>query len=268
VEEDGTWVVSLRRIAMCKGSSVTASYATSSQPADALPRSWQRLVALSGIAFAVLLCLAWFLNGAATPHYNAPDHAWTTWASNTEMKGRYAAFFALLAGLVYLPFAATIRGLLGTAEDNDNGSVRLAQVAYAGGLIGVTSFTIATVTFSGASAEGAQANPVVSRAIATGAVGPFLVAPMGFAALLAAGGLVVLRTRVLAPWTGVIALLGALSFAVTFFTTLDGTADGSIFGYGFFPGIVALVTWSIATSIARYRMLPAANLSESSKAHP
>lgn len=69
---------------------------------------------------------------------------------NTEMKGRFAAFFALLAGHVFLPFAATIRDVLGKAEGKDDGSPRLAQVAYAGGLIGVTSFAVATVTFSGA----------------------------------------------------------------------------------------------------------------------
>ena len=72
--------------------------------------------ALSGFAFTVFLALAWFLNGAETPHYLAPDHDWTTWANNTEMKGRFAAFFALLAGLTFLPFAATVRALLGGGE--------------------------------------------------------------------------------------------------------------------------------------------------------
>ena len=76
---------------------------------------------------------------------------------------------------------------------------------------------------------------------------------MGFAALLGAGGLVALRTGVLPRWTAVVALVGAVSFVITFLTTLHGTADGSVFGYGFFPGIVALVTWSVATSITSYR---------------
>jgi hypothetical protein len=246
---------------------VTDPHRPSRQPAQALPTSRQRLLAVSGIAFAVLLCIAWFSNGAETPHYTAPDHDWTTWANNTEMKGRFAAFFALLAGLVFVPFAATIRDMLATAERTDHGGVRLSQVAYAGGLIGVTSFVIATVTFSGASAEGAQANPVVSRAIATGDVGPFLVAPMGFAAFLTAGGLVALRSGVLPRWTAVVALIGAVSFTITFLTTLDGSADGSVFGYGFFPGVVALVTWSIATSIARYRAVhPAADGSTATEA--
>lgn len=216
--------------------------------------SWRRLAVLSGFAFTVSLILAWFLNGAETPKYLAPDHDWTTWAHNTEMKGRFAAFFALLAGLTFVPFSATIRTLLENAEGGAAGSARLAQISYAGGLIGMTSLAIATVSFSGASAEGAHASPEVSRAIATGAVGPFLVAPMGFAAFLGAGGLIALRTRVLPRWTAIVALIGAVSFMITFLTTLDGTADGSIFGYGFFPGIVALITWSIATSIAAYRL--------------
>jgi hypothetical protein len=76
---------------------------------------------------------------------------------------------------------------------------------------------------------------------------------MGFAAFLLAGGVVTLRTGVFARWIGVLALVGAVSFLVTFLTILDGTTDGSPFGYGFFPGVVALVAWTIATSIARYR---------------
>src|SRR5690348_12208594 len=119
-------------------------HAPSGQPAHQLPSSGQRLVALSGIAFAAFLLVAWFSNGAETPHYTASDHDWMTWAHNTEMKGRVAAFFALLAGLVFVPFAGTIREVLGSAEGKDNRSPRLAQIAYAGGLIGVTSFTIAT----------------------------------------------------------------------------------------------------------------------------
>ena len=92
---------------------------------------------------------------------------------------------------------------------------------------------------------------------------------MGFAGLLAAGGLVTLRSGVLARWTGVVALIGALSFSITFLTTLDGTADGSVFGYGFFPGVVALVTWSVATSITRYRALrPADDVLAAIEAHP
>jgi uncharacterized membrane protein len=76
---------------------------------------------------------------------------------------------------------------------------------------------------------------------------------MGFAAFLMAGGLVTIRTGVFARWTGVVALIGAVSFLVAFAAVLSGLGEDSLFGFGFFPGVLALVIWSIATSIATYR---------------
>jgi hypothetical protein len=51
------------------------------------------------------------------------------------------------------------------------------------------------------------------------------------------------------------ALLGALAFFITFFTLVDGPTEDSVFGYGFFVGFLALAIWSIATSIATYRVV-------------
>ena len=56
-----------------------------------------------------------------------------------------------------------------------------------------------------------------------------------------AAGLLTLRTGVFARWTGIVALIGAVCFLITFLTVIDGTTDGSPFGYGFFPGILSLV---------------------------
>jgi hypothetical protein len=106
-----------------------------------------------------------------------------------------------------------------------------------------------------AGSEAADADPVVSRAVTTASAGPFLVSAMGFSALLMAAGLLTLRTGVLARWTGFVALIGAVAFLITFAALLTGTGETSVFGYGFFPGILALVIWSIATSIAGYRAL-------------
>jgi len=76
---------------------------------------------------------------------------------------------------------------------------------------------------------------------------------MGFAAFLMAGGLVTIRTGVFARWTGIVALIGAASFLVAFAAVLSGLGEDSLFGFGFFPGVLALVIWSVATSIATYR---------------
>ena len=221
---------------------------------DALPPRW---LALSGAAFALLFVVGWFTNGGLTPHYDEPNQAWTNWARDNQWNSRISAFLMLLAGFVFLYFMGTIRSALGGAESPVRGSAQLARAAFAGAVTGMAGMAIASVMLSAASTNGGDVDPVVSKAVATAAGGPFLVAAMGFAAFLMATGLLTLRTGAFARWTGIVALIGAVSFLVTFLTVLDGTTDGSPFGYGFFPGVVALVIWTIATSIARYRAVAA-----------
>lgn len=226
------------------------------QSPDTLPTSWQRLLALSGVVFAVLFLVGWFASGGDAPDYLAGDQAWTEWAKDNEWRSRIGAFAMLLAGFVFLHFVGTIRSVLGTAEAGARGSAQLARVAFAGGLVGIAGMTTAVVMVSSATTEGADANPVVSRAVATALAGPFLVSAMGFAALLMAAGLLTLRSDVFARWVGVVALIGAISFLITFLAVIAGLGEDSVFGFGFFPGVLALVIWSIATSIARYRAVP------------
>jgi hypothetical protein len=176
------------------------------------------------------------------------------WADGNEIKSRIGAFLALPAGLAGLHFMATVRSMWGRVETTVRGSEQLARVAFAGGLVGITGITLAIVMLAGASAEGADADPTVTRAVASATlVGPFLVAAMGFAAFLAGGGLFTLRSEISARWIGIVAILGAGAFCVTFFTLLAGPSEDSVFGYGFPLGWLALLIWSIATSTARYR---------------
>jgi len=227
--------------------------AVTSSP-NTLRSSWRRLPALSGVAFALLLLFGWFLSGGNTPDYAATDQAWTQWADSNRVNSGIAGFLVLLAGFAMLHFAGTIRKVLGTAEATVAGSLQLARGASAGAIVGAASIAMAIVIVGAATSEGANADPVVSRAVA-GAVsaGPYMVAAMGFAALLGGAGLLTLRGRVLPRWTGMVALIGAVSFLLTFLTLVAGTSKDSVFGYGFLPGILALVIWSSATSIAGYR---------------
>jgi len=143
--------------------------------------------------------------------------------------------------------------VLGSAEPTVRGSVQLARVAFAGAVVGAAGIATAIVMVGAASSDGVDADPVVSRAVTTASAGPYLVAAMGFAALLAAAGLLTLRSGVFPRWTGIIALVGAIAFLITFLTLIAGTGEDSLFGYGFLPGILALVIWSIVTSIVSYR---------------
>ena len=230
------------------------------QPPDTLPAAWQRLLALSGVVFAVLFLVGWFASGGDAPDYAAGDQEWTEWAKDNEWRSRVGAFAMLLAGFVFLHFVGTIRSVLGTAETAVRGPAQLARVAFAGALVGIAGMTTAIVMVSAATTEGADANPVVSRAVATALAGPFLVSAMGFAALLMAAGVLTLRSRVFARWVGIVALIGAISFLITFLAVIAGLGEDSVFGFGFFPGVLALVIWSIATSIARYRAVATRDL--------
>jgi len=135
--------------------------------------------------------------------------------------------------------------------------VQLARVALAGAITGIAGMVMAIVIISSATTEGADADPVVTRAIASSSAGPFLLSAMGFAALLMTAGLLTLKSGVFAHWTGVVALIGAAGFLVAFAAVLSGLGEDSLFGFGFFPGVLALVIWSIATSVALYRALGA-----------
>ena len=106
------------------------------QPPDTLPASWQRLLALSGVAFAVLFVVGWFASGGDAPDYAAADQEWTEWADDNQWRSRIGAFAMLLAGFVFLHFVGTIRSVLGTAETTVRGSPQLARVAFAGALTG------------------------------------------------------------------------------------------------------------------------------------
>jgi len=225
------------------------------QSASSLPLSWQKLLALSGVAFAILFLVGWFASGGDAPDYGASDQDWTNWADDNQWKSRIGAFSMLLAGLVFLHFAATIRTALGDAQAKVGASVQLARVAFAGAITGIAGMVMAIVIISSATTEGPDANPVVTRAIASSSAGPFLLSAMGFAALLLAAGLLTLRTGVFPRWTGVVALIGAAGFLIAFAAVLSGLGEDSLFGFGFFPGVLALVIWSIATSMGRYRGL-------------
>ena len=227
------------------------SFRTSS--ADTVPPSWERVLALSGVAFGLLLLFGWFLSGGDSPDYTATDEAWTDWAADNRLKSGIAGFLILLAGFASLHFAGTIRSVLGSAEATVGSSVQLARVAFAGAVVGTAGIATAIVMVGAATSVGAEADPVVSRAVLTASAGPYLVAAMGFSALLGSAGLLTLRTGVFPRWTGIVALIGAVAFLITFLTLVAGTGEDSVFGYGFLPGILALVIWSIATSIARYR---------------
>jgi hypothetical protein len=219
---------------------------------------WQRVLALSGVAFAPLFVVGWLSSAVSdSPNYIAPEQKWIKWAHHDHIKGRVSSFALVLAAFAFIYFLGALRSALEEAESSVRGARELARVAFAGALTGIVGITMAFVSIANASAPGAKADPLVSKAVTTSAAGPFLVGATGFSAFLLATGVLTLRTGVLARWTGFVALVGSGCFFITLLTILNNSGDGSAFGYAFFPAMLSLVIWTAATSIARYRALAA-----------
>jgi succinate dehydrogenase/fumarate reductase cytochrome b subunit len=142
---------------------------------DALSPLWQRRLALPGVAFAPFFVIRWVTSVANNPHYTASNQDWTNWAHDNQTNGWISSFAMLIAAFIFLHFIAAIRSTLEDAEPTSHGSIQLARVAFAGGLTGIAGTTMAFVSIANASAEGASANPVVSKAVTTGTAGPSLV---------------------------------------------------------------------------------------------
>jgi len=224
------------------------------QAVDAVGSRWQRLLALSGVAFAPLFVVGWLTSSVANaPDYTAADQKWIKWAHDDHIKGRVSSFALVLAVFAFIYFLGALRGVLEEAESSIRGSKELARVAFAGALTGIAGLTMAFVSIGNASAPGASAEPMVSKAVTTSAAGPFRVGAACFSAFLLATGVLTLRTGVLSRWTGFVALIGAGCFAITLLTILNSSGNGSAFGYAFFPAMLSLVVWTVATSLARYR---------------
>jgi hypothetical protein len=90
---------------------------------DPLPTRWQRLLALSGVAFGVLFVFGWFLSGGDVPDYAAPHEDWTAWAADNRARSGIGAYLTLLAGFAFLHFAGAMRIVLGSAQTTTGGSL-------------------------------------------------------------------------------------------------------------------------------------------------
>jgi hypothetical protein len=146
------------------------------------------MLALSGIAFAVLLVLGWFLRAGDAPDYHGGQRRGMGRLGRKQpVEGGIDAFLMLLAGVAFLHFAGTMRSVLGRAETTVRGSLQQEHVAFAGAITDIVGITIAIVMIGAATSIGADAELMVSRAATTASAGPYLVATMGFATLFGFG---------------------------------------------------------------------------------
>ena len=203
--------------------------------ADPVPSAVQKLVALSGIGFAVLMVVSIILAGDSSPSFDDPVGDWSTWAEDNKDNVRLGSLAFAFATYEFILFLAVLRSTLGHAEHAARGFTRGSYAILVGGTIGVTGMLLALATAAVAAAH-PDAPPEIIRAVSEAGSGGFLVAAPGFAAMFITTFILAKPTRALPAWLTWLALVTGICFLLQLLTILSDEYDNA-FGM-FYPARV------------------------------
>lgn len=220
--------------------------ATTSRPDPVAPLV-QRLVAASGIVFAILLIAAIVISGDSTPEDGAPLAEWTQYAEDNEDNLRIGALLVGLAAYNFLLFLGFLRSHMGDAERAARGFTRGGYIILAAGTAGIVGLTAAIGITAAAVAE-PETPPEMLRAMNQLGGGAWLVAAAGIGACLVTTGLLNAGVRALPAWLGWVALAGGLCWVLQLGVLLAEDED-NLFGIFFPLGFLLLVTFCVGASI-------------------
>jgi len=222
---------------------------------DPISPTVQKLVALSGITFAILMIVSIAVSGDSAPDFNDPVGDWSTWAQDESDNVRFGALVFALATYEFILFLAALRSTLGRAEQAARGFTRGSFGILIGGTIGVLGILIGLATSAAASAH-PDASPDVIRAINDVGSAGFIVAAPGFAAMLITTFIIAKPTRALPSWLSWVALLTGIFFLLQLLTLLSDEYDNA-FGIFYPLAFLGLVIFTIGASVVFFRQLSA-----------
>jgi hypothetical protein len=181
--------------------------------------SWERYAPLTG-AVGVVIIVAVFAFGGSTP--DPHDSTVKVAAYYTKHRDKQMTLaFILAIGAAFLPFfASTLRRALDWA----GGTGRLANAAFAGGVLATVGFWILSTVHLALADSAGKTPPLVTQSLNVLDGNDFIPAAAGIGVLLLASGLSVVRYGGLPRWLGWAGLvLGILVFTPAgFFAFLGG----------------------------------------------
>jgi hypothetical protein len=221
--------------------------ATTSQPDPVAPLV-QRLVAASGIAFAVLFLVAFFISGGETPEDGAPLAEWTEFARDNEANARIGALVMGLAAYSFFLFLGYLRAAIGAAEQSARGFTRGGYIVLAAGTAGIAGLTIAIALAAIAITEPDTTSPEIIRATYEFSGAGFVLASAAFGACFVTVGLVNAGVRALPAWLGWVALVCGISFVLQLGILLSEDEDNLF--WVFYPlSFVLLIVFCAGASV-------------------
>jgi hypothetical protein len=212
--------------------------------------SWARYAPLAGVLFVVLVVVSILVGGFDSVDTNDSTAKVVDFWKDNDGRQAASALIGALALVPFLWFLGVLRSALRAAE---GGTGRLAATAYAGGIV-LAGFAAANSAIQFATAESVgDVPPLVTQTLSTLYNDFFAGFPVGLGVLMLATALVILRTRVLAPWLGWAALvIGIASFA----------------GPAAFIAFLLTLVWIVIVSVILYQQQPGPTAPAAAPASP
>jgi len=217
------------------------------------PKGLQKALAASGIAFAVLVIASIVVQGEDYPDFGEAAAQWRSYATENKDEVQLGALFGLLAVLEFLAFAGVVRSALARAETLLRGFTRVADVAFAGAILGAAGVALALATSAVAASQPADTPGEIVRALFHASDALWAAAVVGFAVFLLNAGVVIARSGVLPRWLGWTGMLSSLFWTLTLFSILDWENPENFFAVMWLPANLLLLVFAIGASIALVR---------------
>jgi hypothetical protein len=206
---------------------------------------WWRVGGLCGILLVVFFIIGAILQGGEPPTFDDPvEEIRVFWAENGNdfLLGDYIIGVGFI--LFFLPFISSLRSLLGAAE---GGAQMWSRIVFGGGVLffalaGAGSAPWTTLAW-GDVAENASDDTLLLLMWLDVAVNHFV--PAGMAVFALPTAFVILRTRALPLWHGILTLIFGAIALLSMLSILADDPDES-FGFIAWP---ALGVWVLVTSI-------------------
>jgi hypothetical protein len=229
-------------------------YGSTPRTGDPFPIGLQRIAAITGIVFVVLLIVSIIVNGAEPPDFNDPVQDWTKFAQDHQDDARIGALIFSFAAFEFMWFLGYLRGVLGAAELEARGFTRATHIAYTGGVVGIAGMSLG-VFLSAVGLSHEDASPDLIRLSNDLGGAAFVgLGSVGFAVLLTATSVIVLRTRALAGWIGWLGMASGIFFLLQLLNLLSEDADNA-FGVFFPLAFITFLVWVLACSVTFVRRL-------------
>jgi Domain of unknown function (DUF4386) len=213
-------------------------------------RRSEQLGAATGIVFVVLLVISIFAL-PMPPDIDEPAGNVATYFHNHQDGIRASTFIGMIAGFFFLWFLGSLRSFLRVAEGPTG---RLSSVLFGGGVATAALATVASTAMT-LGALRPETNPQILQILYDLNLYVLPVGGFTLAAYAAAGGMVVLRSRVLPVWLGwgglLVGLLQLLS-AIAIFGSKSGAFNPHD-GFVAFAAFIGFVLWTLAASVLLVR---------------